>query len=99
PIILQPSSSQPQKTQKHRKPKRKDTQVSQPGGPTKSMANEVVHKELGDILVRVATTASSLEAEQDSGNKTQYKETPNESSSQGTDSCGGPRDNTLQSDE
>nr|GEX86638.1 putative ribonuclease H-like domain-containing protein [Tanacetum cinerariifolium] len=44
-------------------------------------------------LVRVVTTASSLEAEQDSGNinKTQSKATPNESSSQGTDSGGGPR--------
>nr|GEW49961.1 copia protein [Tanacetum cinerariifolium] len=44
-------------------------------------------------LVRAATTASSLEAEQDSGNinKTQSKTTPNESSSQGTDSGGGPR--------
>nr|GEY21933.1 hypothetical protein [Tanacetum cinerariifolium] len=44
-------------------------------------------------LVRVATTASSLEAEQDSGNitKTQSKATPNESSSQGTNSGGGPR--------
>ncbi|GJV15090.1 retrovirus-related pol polyprotein from transposon TNT 1-94 [Tanacetum coccineum] len=55
--------------------------------------NEVVHKELGDSLVRAATTASSLEAEQDSGNidKTQSKATPNESSSQGTNSGGGPR--------
>ncbi|GJW95317.1 hypothetical protein Tco_0174989 [Tanacetum coccineum] len=31
------------------------------------IANETVHKELGDSLVRAATTASSLEAEQDSG--------------------------------
>ncbi|GJW47945.1 uncharacterized mitochondrial protein-like protein [Tanacetum coccineum] len=30
--------------------------------------DEVVHKELGDSLVRVATTVLSLEAEQDSGN-------------------------------
>ncbi|GJT41022.1 hypothetical protein Tco_0940887 [Tanacetum coccineum] len=54
--------------------------------------DEVVHKELGDSLVRAATTASSLEAEQDSGNinKTQSKATPNESSSQGTNSGGGP---------
>ncbi|GKB08381.1 hypothetical protein Tco_0836665, partial [Tanacetum coccineum] len=53
---------------------------------------EVVHKELGDSLVRAATTASSLEAEQDSGNihKTQSKATPNESSFQGTNSGGGP---------
>ncbi|GJV89352.1 hypothetical protein Tco_1533290 [Tanacetum coccineum] len=54
---------------------------------------EAVHKELGDSLVRAATTASSLEAEQDSGNinKTQSKATPNESSSLGTTSGGGPR--------
>nr|GEV06628.1 retrovirus-related Pol polyprotein from transposon TNT 1-94 [Tanacetum cinerariifolium] len=30
--------------------------------------DEAIHKELGDRLVRAATTASSLEAEQDSGN-------------------------------
>ncbi|GJW61288.1 hypothetical protein Tco_0110623, partial [Tanacetum coccineum] len=44
-------------------------------------------------LVRVATTASSLEVEQNSGNitKTQSKATPNESSSLGTTSGGGPR--------
>ncbi|GJX68651.1 hypothetical protein Tco_0304378 [Tanacetum coccineum] len=55
--------------------------------------DEVVHKELGDSLVRAATTTSSLEAEQDSGNitKTRYKATPNESSSLGTTSGGGPR--------
>nr|GEU35602.1 hypothetical protein [Tanacetum cinerariifolium] len=88
PTILQPSSSQPQKTQKPRKPKRKDTQVPQPSGPTESVAYEAVHKELGNSLVRAATTASSLEAEQDSGNitKTKSKATPNESSSQRTDS-------------
>ncbi|GJU28206.1 hypothetical protein Tco_1166827, partial [Tanacetum coccineum] len=88
------SSTQPQKTQKPRKPKRKDTQVSQPSGPTESVAHEAIHKELGDILVRAATTASSLEAEQDSGNitKTRSKETPNEYSSLGTTSGGGPRD-------
>nr|GEU91118.1 hypothetical protein [Tanacetum cinerariifolium] len=93
PTILQPSLSQPQKTQKPRKPKRKDTQVPQPSGPTKYVADEAVHKELGDSLVRAATAASSLEAEQDSGNinKIQSKATPNESSSQGTNSGGGPR--------
>ncbi|GKE10780.1 hypothetical protein Tco_1414331, partial [Tanacetum coccineum] len=44
-------------------------------------------------LVRAATTASSLEAKQDSGNiaKTQSKATPNESSSLGTTSGGGFR--------
>nr|GFA65158.1 hypothetical protein [Tanacetum cinerariifolium] len=58
-----------------------------------NVADEAVHKELGDSLVRAATTASSLEAEQDSGNitKTQSKAAPNESSSQGTHLGGGPR--------
>ncbi|GJU21590.1 hypothetical protein Tco_1154932 [Tanacetum coccineum] len=52
-----------------------------------------VYKELDDSLVRVATTASSLEAQQDSGNiaKTQSKATPNESSSLGTTSGGSPK--------
>ncbi|GJR13398.1 hypothetical protein Tco_0796050 [Tanacetum coccineum] len=74
------------------KPKRKDTQVPQPTNPIENVAYEVVHKELGDSLVRVATTASSLEAKHDSGNinKTQSKATPNESSSQETNSGGGP---------
>ncbi|GKB70924.1 hypothetical protein Tco_0932336 [Tanacetum coccineum] len=93
PTITQPSTSQPQKTQKPRKPKRKDSQVSQPSGPTDIVTDEVVHKELGDRLVRAATTASSLEAEQDSGNitKTRSKAKPDESISQGTTSGGGPR--------
>ncbi|GJW51862.1 hypothetical protein Tco_0093213 [Tanacetum coccineum] len=92
PTFIQPSN-QPQKTQQPRKPKRKDTQVPQPSDPIENVADEAVHKELGDSLVRAATTASSLEAEQDSGNinKTQSKATPNESSSQGTNSGGGPR--------
>ncbi|GJX30711.1 hypothetical protein Tco_0240566 [Tanacetum coccineum] len=69
--------------------------------PSDNVADKAVHKELGDSLVRAATTASSLEAEQDSGNitKTRSKATPNESSSQRTNSGGGPRGNTLQSDE
>ncbi|GKB70435.1 hypothetical protein Tco_0931847 [Tanacetum coccineum] len=48
---------------------------------------------MDDSLVRAATTVSSLEAEQDSGNiiKTRSKATPNEAGSQGTTSGGGPR--------
>ncbi|GKB72508.1 hypothetical protein Tco_0933920 [Tanacetum coccineum] len=51
--------------------------------------DEAIHKELGDSLVRAATTASSLEAEQDSGNinKTQSKATPTESNSGGGPKC------------
>nr|GEX76923.1 retrovirus-related Pol polyprotein from transposon TNT 1-94 [Tanacetum cinerariifolium] len=50
-----------------RKPKRNNTQVPQPSGSTNNVADEAVHKELGDSLVRAATTASSLVAEHDSG--------------------------------
>ncbi|GKE71357.1 hypothetical protein Tco_1529429, partial [Tanacetum coccineum] len=82
PTFIQPSP-QHQKTQQPRKPKRKDTQVPQSSDPIENVADKAVHKELGDSLVRAATTASSLEAKQDSGNinKTQSKATPNESSS------------------
>ncbi|GKE71906.1 hypothetical protein Tco_1529978 [Tanacetum coccineum] len=62
PTFIQPSTK-PQKIQKPKNPKRKDTQVPQPSGPTKRIADEAIHKELGDSLVRTATTASSLEAE------------------------------------
>ncbi|GJR47722.1 hypothetical protein Tco_1315825 [Tanacetum coccineum] len=55
--------------------------------------DKVVNEEIDDILERAATTATSLDAEQDRGNinKTQSKATPNEVSSQGTTSGGGPR--------
>ncbi|GKB66535.1 hypothetical protein Tco_0927947 [Tanacetum coccineum] len=88
PTITQPSTLQPQRKQRPRKPNRKDTEVPQPSGPTTNVADEVVYKERDDSLVRAATTASSLEVEQDSGNidKTQSKATPNESSSPGTSS-------------
>ncbi|GKF12997.1 hypothetical protein Tco_0050923, partial [Tanacetum coccineum] len=45
-----------------------DTKIPQSGGPPIKVSNEVVHKELGDIMERAATTASSLEVDQDSGN-------------------------------
>nr|GEV44372.1 ribonuclease H-like domain-containing protein [Tanacetum cinerariifolium] len=57
-----------------RNPKRKDIQVPQPSDPIEDVPDEAVHKELGDSLVRAATTASSLEAEQDSGNTLQSDE-------------------------
>ncbi|GJU90862.1 hypothetical protein Tco_1303285 [Tanacetum coccineum] len=86
PTFIQPSTSKPEKKQKPRKPKIKVTQIPQSSGPTKHVADEDVYKELDDSLVKVTTTASSLEAKQDSGNiaKTQSKATPNESSSLGT---------------
>ncbi|GKB40510.1 putative ribonuclease H-like domain-containing protein [Tanacetum coccineum] len=45
-----------------------DIKIPQCSGPPKKVGDEAVHKELGDIMERAATTASSLEAEQDSDN-------------------------------
>nr|GEV15210.1 hypothetical protein [Tanacetum cinerariifolium] len=82
PTILQPSSFQPQKTQKPRKPKRKDTRVLQPSGPIESVVDEDVHKQLSHSLVRAATTASSLETEQDSGGGPRCQETMGDTTTQ-----------------
>ncbi|GJV39071.1 hypothetical protein Tco_1417511 [Tanacetum coccineum] len=75
-----------------RKPKKKVTEVPQHSEPS-HVADKAVHKDWRDRLVRAATTASSLEAKQDSGNiaKTQSKATPNKPGSQGTSSGGGLR--------
>ncbi|GJU43102.1 hypothetical protein Tco_1200368 [Tanacetum coccineum] len=70
-----PLTSQPQKTQKPRKPKKKDTQVPQSSVPSDNVEDEAVYKELDDSLVRAATTASSLKAEQDSGGGPRHQET------------------------
>nr|GEV19392.1 hypothetical protein [Tanacetum cinerariifolium] len=55
--------------------------------------DETVYKEWEDIIERAATTAFSLEAEQDSGNinRTQSMETLNDPFPQGTSSGSGPR--------
>nr|GEY00053.1 hypothetical protein [Tanacetum cinerariifolium] len=81
-----PSLSQPKKTQKHRKTKRKATEISQSSGPTNPVANETVHEERGEKVERAATTAVSLDTEQDSGtiNRTQSMVIPNEPIPQGT---------------
>ncbi|GKF38086.1 hypothetical protein Tco_0118147, partial [Tanacetum coccineum] len=76
-----------------RRSKKKDTVVPQPSGPTTNVADEAINNEMDDSLVRAATTASSLEAEQNNGNilKTRSKATPNEPSSPRTSSGGGPK--------
>ncbi|GKA75071.1 hypothetical protein Tco_0781449 [Tanacetum coccineum] len=74
PTFIQPSP-QPQKTQKPRRPKKKDTQVPQSSVPSDNVTDEAVYKELDDSLVRVATTASSLEVEQNSGGGPRFQET------------------------
>ncbi|GKD94960.1 hypothetical protein Tco_1374797, partial [Tanacetum coccineum] len=59
-----------------------DTKIPQSGGPPEKVGDEDVHTELGDRMERAATTASSLEAEQDGGNinRTQSMATLNEPS-------------------
>ncbi|GJY84298.1 hypothetical protein Tco_0497674 [Tanacetum coccineum] len=75
PTIIQPSTSQPQKKQRSRRSKRKDTEVPQPSGPTTNVADEAVNEEMYDSLVKAATIASSLETEQDSGSGPRRQET------------------------
>ncbi|GJY24903.1 hypothetical protein Tco_0399629 [Tanacetum coccineum] len=86
--IIQPSTSQPQKKQKPRRPKRKDIEIPQSSGPTDNVADEAINEEMDESLERATTTATGLDAEQDRGNinKTQLKATPNEPSSIGTSS-------------
>ncbi|GKE20920.1 hypothetical protein Tco_1432432, partial [Tanacetum coccineum] len=68
------------KTHKPRKSKR-TIKISQSSGPIQLVADETVYKEWEDRMERAATTAFSLEAEQDSGNikRTQSMATLNES--------------------
>ncbi|GJW79995.1 hypothetical protein Tco_0143970 [Tanacetum coccineum] len=67
PTIIQPSTSQPQKKQRSRRPKRKDTEVPQPSGPTTNVTDKAVYEERDDSLEKAATTATGLDAEQDRG--------------------------------
>ncbi|GKF08312.1 hypothetical protein Tco_0042536, partial [Tanacetum coccineum] len=71
----------------------RDTKIPQSSGPPIKVGDEAVHKELGDRMERAATTTSSLEAKQDSGNnnKTQFMATLNGSSPYGIGSGSGPR--------
>ncbi|GJQ89301.1 putative ribonuclease H-like domain-containing protein [Tanacetum coccineum] len=72
--ITAPSSSQPKKTYKRRKPK-KVTEIHQSSELTNLVADKAVHEERGDSVERAATTATSLDAEQDSGGRPRRQET------------------------
>ncbi|GJR34614.1 hypothetical protein Tco_1210298 [Tanacetum coccineum] len=87
-------------TQTPRPAKRgQDTKIPQFGSPPKKVGDEAVYTEVDDRVVRSATTASSLEAEQESGNiyKTRFKTTLNEPTPLGNGLGSGPRcqDTTL----
>ncbi|GKB85556.1 hypothetical protein Tco_0957828, partial [Tanacetum coccineum] len=70
-----------------------DSMIPQSSGLTDNVTYETVNEEMDDSLKRDATIATSLKAEQDSGNidKTQSKATLNKLSSIGTSSGSGPR--------
>ncbi|GJZ09221.1 uncharacterized mitochondrial protein-like protein [Tanacetum coccineum] len=80
PILIVASSSQHKKIQKHRKTKRKATNISQSSGPTTLVADETVHKEKGDSVEKAATTATSLDA--DSGGSPRCQEAMGDTISQ-----------------
>ncbi|GJT77841.1 putative ribonuclease H-like domain-containing protein [Tanacetum coccineum] len=69
------------------------TEISQSSGPIHLVVDKTVYKEWEDRMERAATTASSLEAEQDNGNinMTQSMATLNESFPQGTSLGSGPK--------
>ncbi|GKA22116.1 hypothetical protein Tco_0708078 [Tanacetum coccineum] len=73
------SSIQLKKTYTHRKPK-KVTKIPQFSEPTNLVAIEAVYEEMYDSVERAATTATSLDAEQDSSNinRTQFTAIPND---------------------
>ncbi|GJS07865.1 putative ribonuclease H-like domain-containing protein [Tanacetum coccineum] len=79
-------------TTKAEKTKR-PTKISQSSGPTTLVADETVHEERRDSIERAATTAASLDAEQDSGTiiRTQSMATLNELIPQGTGLGSGPK--------
>nr|GEU97048.1 hypothetical protein [Tanacetum cinerariifolium] len=76
-----------------------DTEIPQSSGPPKKVGDEAAYTGEDDIVVRVATTATSLETEQENGNinKTRSTSTLNKPSPQGTSSGSRPRcqDTTL----
>ncbi|GKA16876.1 hypothetical protein Tco_0696713 [Tanacetum coccineum] len=74
------------------KPK-KVTKIPQSSKPTTLVADKTLHKERGDSVERAATTATSLDAEQDSGNinRTQSTIMPNDHLPKRIGSGGRPR--------
>ncbi|GJV85851.1 ribonuclease H-like domain-containing protein [Tanacetum coccineum] len=71
--ITASSSSQPKKTHRPRKAKRA-TEISQSSGPISPVADEAVNEERRDSVERAATTATRLDAEQDSGGRPRRQE-------------------------
>ncbi|GKC93136.1 xylulose kinase-1 [Tanacetum coccineum] len=89
-----PSTLQPPVSSTSRRTTRQESVVPQPRSLTQALvADETVHKERGDSVERAATTATSLDAEQGSGNinRTQSTAIPNDHFPQGIGSSGSLR--------
>ncbi|GJU96260.1 hypothetical protein Tco_1321016 [Tanacetum coccineum] len=56
PTIIPPSTSQPQRQQRLRKPNRKDTKIPQSSVPVENVADKAVYEERDDSLERATTT-------------------------------------------
>ncbi|GJT77097.1 hypothetical protein Tco_1043822 [Tanacetum coccineum] len=69
-------ASQSQKTHTPRRAKRRwDTEIPQSSGPPKKVDDEAIYTGEDDRVVRAATTATSLEAEQESGSGPKCQDT------------------------
>ncbi|GJU46481.1 hypothetical protein Tco_1203747 [Tanacetum coccineum] len=58
-IIIPPSTSQPQRKQRPRKPKRKDTKIPQSSVPVENVVDKAVYEERDDSLERATTTTTA----------------------------------------
>ncbi|GJZ66394.1 putative reverse transcriptase domain-containing protein [Tanacetum coccineum] len=81
PVTTATTSQPPKDPSTYRRTKRGwNTKVTQSGGSPNKVGDEAINEEMLDSVERAATTATSLEAEQASGNinKTQFMATLNE---------------------
>ncbi|GJR53863.1 uncharacterized mitochondrial protein-like protein [Tanacetum coccineum] len=99
PTIIQLSTSQPQKKQRSRRSKRKDTKVPQPSGLTTNVADEAVNEQMDDSFERATTTATGLEAERQETMRDTTAQTRSENVSKLSNDPLIARGNTLQSGE
>ncbi|GJY05608.1 hypothetical protein Tco_0371548 [Tanacetum coccineum] len=61
PIITKPSTSQPQKKQRPRKTKRKETEIPQSSGPIDNVADEAFNEEMDDSFEKWRVKKSQLQ--------------------------------------
>nr|GEW48887.1 putative ribonuclease H-like domain-containing protein [Tanacetum cinerariifolium] len=81
PAIIQPTTSQPQRKQNTKKPRRKDTELPQTSMPTRVVADETVYKEMYDSVERDATT-TGLDAKTSSSSAPIRQETMGDAAAQ-----------------